>query len=86
MTDEPTLAPGEFFLATEYTTRETAYQAPEQVLEFRARMIDTTPQGERIAFGYARWENTDWSPTGYGEADWRRYNWRPKNQEGDSHG
>lgn len=76
---------GEFFKATEYTSREHGYQAPELVMEFRARLIDTTPQGELIAFGYAKTENeTNWRPTGFGVADWLRYSWTIKNNEGDS--
>lgn len=73
---------GEFFAATKYTTREHPYQAPELVLEFDARFITKTPYGEPIAFGFARWENTNWSPTGFGVEDWCNHTWYLK--EGDS--
>lgn len=76
---------GEFFKATEYTSREHGYQAPELVLEFRARLVETTPDGDKIAFGYARRENeTQWTPTGFGISEWLRYNWTIKPYEGDN--
>jgi hypothetical protein len=77
-------ATGDFFLATKYTTRGDAYKAPEQVLEFDVRLVTVTPQGDPIAFGFARWENEDWAPTGFGRADWQRRDWHTIDNEGDS--
>lgn len=76
---------GDFFKATTYTSREHGYTAPELVLEFRVRMVDVTPDGDKIAFGYAKAENeSKWTPTGFGIAEWSRYNWTIKPNEGDS--
>lgn len=72
-----------FFLATKYTTREDPYKAPEQVLEFDARLVTATPQGEPIAFGFARWEGEDWTPTGFGLKEWVDFKWYLKS-EGDN--
>jgi hypothetical protein len=78
-------ATGDFFLATtKYTTRDNVYKAPEDVLEFDVRMVTVTPQGEPIAFGFARWESEDWAPTGFGRADWCRRDWYLASHEGDS--
>lgn len=68
-------ATGEFFLATTYTTRKDPYKAPELVLEFDAKLITVTPQGEPIAFGFARWECDDWTPTVFGIKDWSENEW-----------
>ena len=83
MTEKPVMAPGEFFRPdTVYTTRENAYMAPEQVLEFDARHLTMTPDGHRIVFGFARWENDPWSPTGFGNEDWDGRSWYLKGEEG----
>lgn len=79
-------AEGEFFGVGVYTTREHAYQAPEQVLEFEARHIDTTPQGDPIAWGFANWENESPVPTGFGIKEWQGYTWylvKNSDNEGD---
>lgn len=76
MTDKPTPAPGEFFAeGVIHTSRADVYKAPEDVLEFDARHLTTTPQGDKIMFGFARWEDEDWQPTGFGLKDWDMRSW-----------
>jgi hypothetical protein len=76
---------GEFFLATEYTTRQDPYTAPELVLEFDAKLVTVTPDGKPIAFGFAKWENEEFgTPTGFGAEQWHQHDWKIKANEGDN--
>ena len=66
----------EFFLpGVVYTERKPEWGTRGHAREFEAVLVTETPgSGERVAFGFFRWENTsDWHPFIRIEAEYERY-------------
>ncbi|MGD6761390.1 hypothetical protein ACOKM5_20865 [Streptomyces sp. BH097] len=76
----------EFFRTSrEYTTGD-GWTAPEETLFFRCAHVTTTPTGDRIAFGFVRYGDTEeWTPTGLGTREWmHEHGWHVRGPEGDA--
>ncbi|PWG08755.1 hypothetical protein DF268_35880 [Streptomyces sp. V2] len=64
-----------FFQAGHAYTTQNGYQAPDSVWDFACAGVTVTPGRQSIAFGFVRLGGADWTPTGFGFADFTEHRW-----------
>ncbi|MGW3491939.1 hypothetical protein [Streptomyces sp. NPDC001054] len=73
--EPPARSGAEFFGPGRIYDSQDGFTAPEDSWRFDCRHVTTTPDGERIAFGFVRVGLGGWTPTGLGRDDWQGRHW-----------